>query len=426
MPPSPLRLRRAAAAFARIGRRARSRGRSWVGLGLLTFAAARGEPADFRLVLDPGNHDRIRSPVSFTTLAPDFLRGASYVTAALLDAGGRPTGELIQAVIAEDQVTLYWVEPTLKAGVPAHRTVHLAAGRAPARGDVTEAFHFANGPGWRELRYGDQPIWRRNFAFDPAQRDDSAKPWLQIAGWHDDGFITKGPGGFYSSQRGLFLGWGRTEFEARTYDFWSCAAVSQRQTGFLPGLELAGAVVGRDAAVTDWLLPDGRIVLRDTREFTAWHTGAAELVLDSVVTLTATQGRVGLNGDAHHSGLQLRVANEVRDRAVETYFIRSPGSRYLAPDIWDRTEWVTMVFRIGSHTYAITDMSHPDNPRPTRFATRDYGRIGTTFEGALAPGQPRILRNRFLIEETAAGALNVATQSARFLDFVDPVKISIE
>ncbi len=392
----------------------------------LALGAARADPNEFRLALDPGDHDRVLTPLAFTLLLPDSLRGASYVTATLLDGSGQPTHEPIQAAVAEDQVTLFWVEPALAAGVVSHRTVNLARARAPSAADVADGFRFIAGPDWRELRYGDQTVWRRSFGFNAAHPQDTPKPWLNLAGFHDEGFVTKGPGGFYARQSGLFLGWNPTRFEGRDYDFWSCESVVQHQTGFLPGRDLAGGVVARDAAVTDWVAPDGRPIVRDTREFTAWHTGAAELVLDTVITLEAPSGAVALGGDAHHGGWQLRAANEVRDHAVDTFFFRSAGARSPSPDVWEQAGWVAMVFRIGARTYTLTDMNHPENPEPTRFATRDYGRIGTTFAATLAVGHPRILRHRFLLQEAAPRTLTVSTQTQRYRDFADPVKIRIE
>jgi hypothetical protein len=149
-------------------------------------------------------------------------------------------------------------------------------------------------------------------------------------------------------------------------------------------------------------------------------------VLDTVVALEAPGGPVTLGGDAHHSGLQLRVANEVRDHAVETYFFHSAGAHSAGPDLWDQAEWVAMVFRIGPRTYTLTDLNHPKNPGPTRFATRDYGRLGTSFAAKVQVGQPLLVRNRFLLQEMPAHDLTVASQAKRYLDFADPVRIRIE
>ncbi len=133
-----------------------------------------------------------------------------------------------------------------------------------------------------------------------------------------------------------------------------------------------------------------------------------------------------LGGDAHHSGLQLRMANEVRDHAVETYFFHSAGAHAAGADLWDQAGWVAMVFRIGPRTYTLTDLSHPDNPGPTRFATRDYGRLGTSFAATIEAGQTVVVRNRFLLQEMPPRALTVASQAMRYLDFADPVRIRID
>jgi hypothetical protein len=395
-------------------------------LGAGAFTGARGEADTFRLALDPGSHDRIRTPLTFTLPLPDRLRGAAAVVATLLNEAGQSTRESIQAAVGSDGVALYWVEPALAAGVIAHRTVRLERVALHAAAGTADVFRFTSGADSRELRYGDQPVWRRSFASDAVHREDALRPWLHLAGFHADGFVTKGSGGLYPRQRGLFLGWSHTGFAGQTYDFWTCDGVQQHQTGLVAGRDLTGAVAARDAAVTDWLAPDGRVILRDTREFTAWHTGAEELVLDTVVELAAPNGPVTLGGDAHHSGLQLRVANEVRDHAVETYFFHSAGARSAGPDLWDQAGWVAMVFRIGPRNYTLTDLSHPSNPGPTRFATRDYGRLGTSFAATVQVGQPILVRNRFLLQEMPTHDLTVASQAMRYLDFADPVRIRIE
>ena len=400
---------------------------AFLALGLAAVPLECAEPETIQVTLDPGSHARVRTPVTLVLLCPDSLHGASAVAAELDDGKGARIDRPVQVAAEGDQLTVWWVEPALAAGAPQQRLLRLKPGRPPSRIEVADGFHFAKGPDWRQLRFGDQPIWRRVFAFEPAHLDDTLRPYLHLFGFHEEGFVTKGLGGLYPHQRGLFLGWEKTGFGGKTYDFWSCNGVVQRQTGFLDDRELAGPVLARDSARTEWLAPDNQVVLRDTREYTTWHTAGMEFVLDVTLTLEAPNGPVKLDGDANHGGLQFRASNEVRGRALETSFLRNRGGKRLKGDAWEGLNWATMIFHIGGHAYAVSDMSFPDNPRPTLFATRDYGRLGAFFAATVEPGKPLVSRYRFLLQEVVLRSdVTGATQAARYLDVANPVLISIK
>jgi Methane oxygenase PmoA len=396
-------------------------------VGLAAAVALAGAPPEtIHVTLDPGAHARARTPVTLVLLCPDSLRGVTLVAAELDDEHGVRIDRPVQVAAESDQLTVFWVEPALAAGAPQQRTLRLKPARQPSQIELADGFHFSNGPDWRQLRYIDQPIWRRVFAYEPAHLDDTLRPYLHLFGFHEEGFVTKGLGGLYPHQRGLFLGWERTGFGGKTYDFWSCNGVVQRQAGFLRDREMEGPVVARDSAMTEWLTRDNQVVLRDSREYATWHTLGMEFVLDVTVTLEAPNGPVTLDGDANHGGLQFRASNEVRGRAIETSFLRSRDGKRLRGDAWAGLDWATMIFHIGSHAYAVSDLSFPDNPGPTLFATRDYGRIGTFFAGSVQPGKPLVFRNRFLFQEAAARSdVTAASQATRYWDVASPVAISI-
>jgi len=396
------------------------------GLVAGTEKSGSGHPG-FRLRLDPGSHARKQTPLSVSLDRPDSLGAAPHVYAQLLDANGVDVGVPVQVEPEGPRLELSWIEPELAANTPAYHVVLLKAGPAPGPVEISDGFHYYSGRDWKQLRYGDQPTWQEVFSFDPEHREETLRPYLHLFGFNDEGYVTKGSSGLYPAQRGLFLGWSKTEFAGASYDFWTCSKVMQRQ-GTTPWARSAtGLVLAREQTSTDWLAPDGRVIARDTREYTTWHTPSGAVILDVSISIEAPGGPIRLDGDPQHGGLHFRAVNEVRDHAVETYFVKSRGTQGGKNDIWDRANWLTMVFRVGKHTYALTDMCHPSNPGPTRFATRDYGRIGTFFAKSVEPGTPLSFRNRFLLTEvTRPNQVTVQTEDAHYSDFADPVKIKID
>src|SRR5688500_4156610 len=106
----------------------------------------------------------------------------------------------------------------------------LAGDNTPANKPI---FRFVDGDGYRDLFFGDKPIYRYMTKYDPADRDNTFKPFHHLYGMHDEGFITKGPGGLYTHHRGLFFG-----YKTQHGDFWHCRdGVSQRHQRFLPERE---------------------------------------------------------------------------------------------------------------------------------------------------------------------------------------------
>src|SRR5689334_3640942 len=67
-------------------------------------------------------------------------------------------------------------------------------------------FRFVDGDGYRELHYQGRPIYRYMIKYDPKDRENTYKPFHHVYGFHDEGFITKGPGGMETHHRGIFFG----------------------------------------------------------------------------------------------------------------------------------------------------------------------------------------------------------------------------
>ena len=305
-------------------------------------------------------------------------------------------------------------------------TLILAALAADARAAEKQGFHFVDGDGWRELRFGEQPVYRLMTKYDPADRENTYKPFHHVYGFHGEGPITKGPGGSFPHHRGIFFGYNKTPHG----DFWHCKdGVSQRHVEFLADREQVSTDSARTASVTDWVAQDGKAVVRDTRQVTA-RRGAAgdELVLDFEVTLEGQPGtgEMKLDGDPHHAGFHFRAAQEVTGESPDkkqttgglATFILPAGAAEEKNAIVTGADWIGCKFAVQGNPYLVVHMDHPSNPRPVRYSTRPYGRFGSFAPVTLKEGEPLTFRYRVLVIDGKAQADVTREQLAqRFADY---------
>ena len=392
--------------------------------GVLACSAA-ADPVTLTLREDAGATTRRAAPLSLETALPAGLLSAQTLEATLLDAAGHPTGIPVDAFSRAGLLELYWVEPNLPAGSSTVRRVVIKEA-TPRAASLSGDFHFVDGQGWRDLVLGDQPVWRRMFAFDPARHEETYKPYLHLYGFHDDRFITKASGGLYSSQRGISLGWEQVKAAGKVHDFWHGDGVFQRQTGFQGDRERAGKVVGRDCATTDWVVAGGKAILRDAREFTTWRTRPGEIVIDMMLTLEALGGPVSLSTDPLHGSLVFRASSEVQQHAVNTLAWHSAGAKALGNDVWDQAQWASIVITTDEGTYAVTAMTRGENPGGTLFAMRDFGKLSACFNATVNEGQPLRATYRWIIQDAARVQPQPADLELSYEDFSHPVTVTFE
>ncbi len=270
-------------------------------------------------------------------------------------------------------------------------------------------FHFQDGDGYRDLLYGQTPIWRDMIKYDAADRENTYKPFKHVFGFEGEGFITKGPGGQYPHHRGIFFGFKAFDSDdTKTLlgDFWHCPDVTERHVKYLPERESVTADSARVAQVVDWVGKDGKAVVRDTREFTTRRIGDKEYIIDCDITVETLTGRpITLGGDAHHAGLHFRAAQSVADskdpkeKGGSASYIRPPTAKLTKDDIYADCPWVHCSFDIADHHYQLTHMDGPQNPSPTTYSTRPYGRLGAFFTTSVTSEKPLKLRYRLVLRE---------------------------
>jgi hypothetical protein len=382
----------------------------------------------FRVTVDPG--PTARRPAILTTTLKDYRPSVPHflgtLTAddgktiqvqadALLDDAGAPTGTL-----------LHWLQPELQPNQP--KTYKLAFSIQAYDGQPF--FHFVEGDGYRDLLFGKQPVYRYMTKYDPADHANTFKPFHHVAGFHDEGFITKGPpGGLYPHHRGIFFG-----FKTQHGDFWHCPDVHQEHTGYRYEDEGTGPLAARAVSTVDWVGKDNRSVVRDTRDVTAERVSADELVLDYDLTVASLGGDVQLTGDPQHAGFHFRAAQEVADAKPPGAKVTAGGATYVRPptakltknDEWLDCPWVSCTFTIQGHPYTVLHMDHPSNPKPTTYCTRAYGRFGAFFIDTVKESTPMHLKYRVVVLDGAVHKdLSQDELSARYADFATPPKITI-
>ncbi len=399
----------------------------------VALPAQDGPAVTLSLRADAAGVERRASPANVTFPWPAALEEAAAAadrdrpmpwTARLLatsDAPLVPCEVIAMSALpgAERRGELRFVVDSLAAD--ATHAYRLELGATPA--SPTATFRIDDATDARTLTAGAHPLLRHETAFDRDSFEATKKPIWHLFDPASGVQITKGTGGEFPHHRGLFLGWNKTRVGEQSYDLWHCPAAAQRHTGHtIPILSEVRATTG---AATDWLTPLDEILARETRHLSFWSQATGSTLLDVASSIAVTQS-LQLRGDPQHGGFQIRLAEEVAQRKDAKY-VYPPSARAEPNDVWVDCPWVAGVFAIEGHRVAVLFMSHPDNPGPVRWSTRDYGRFGAWFETDIAAGKPLDLRYRLKVWSLAADAMPDASECARaYADFATPIRIAIE
>jgi len=249
---------------------------------------------------------------------------------------------------------------------------------------------------------GGKPIAR--FIYGKGQ----FKPYLHV--FAPDGALLTNPGldsngkttGLYPHHRGIFIGW-KIESALGTDDLWhmtkGCTMTLDRivrtdvTSSDKGGSAKLVAAVGWHAAKKDE--SGSNLLLNEQRTITIHREGNGALLIDCLFVLTPERD-LRFVGDLQHSGIHFRASNEVATRAKETAYVYEPDKVVKGSDL----KWVRLIFPIGEHWYASTQLNPPSNP-VEELSMRDYGRFGYFFKRSLKKGEPLTLSYRFVIEEAA-------------------------
>jgi hypothetical protein len=274
--------------------------------------------------------------------------------------------------------------------------VHPAFAADPS---AAKSFHFVDGDGYRELLFGDKPIYRYVNKYDPADRDNTLKPFHHLYGLHREGYITKGPGGLYTHHRGIFFG-----FKTQHGDFWHCRDVLQQHQRYLPDREHVDDKSARCAQVIDWIDKDSKPAVRDTRDVTVTRPSDDQVVLDFDITVENLRDEpLQLGGDPQHAGFQFRAHNDVSGadqksgKTGTATYLRPEGAQFTKNDEWLNCNWAACSFKVKGNPYTVVHMDHPSNPRPITYSTRPYARFGSYGPTTVDKDKPLKLRYRLIL-----------------------------
>lgn len=248
--------------------------------------------------------------------------------------------------------------------------------------------------------------------------------------------LTKGPGGLFPHHRGIFYGFNRISCSGQSHDLWHCHNLARQVLTSSP-IRQAGEVFGREQLQIDWIGEDGNPIAHEKRKITAFALAKATLI-EFESRLSSSGHDIVLDGDPQHAGVQFRAAQQVANNTKsQTYYIRpdgrgEPGDYRNWSSDPDDTEtnrshrnlpWNAMSFVMDDVRYTCCYIVHPDNPRPSMFSERDYGRFGSFFRCSLKSNEELIVRYRFWIQQ---GAMTVPAISAIAEDFSNPIRANVK
>lgn len=268
-----------------------------------------------------------------------------------------------------------------------------------------------------ELLSNDRPVARYVYeAIDessPERREETFKPFCHVYRFGSkDEFLTKGAGGKFTHHRGIYYGFSKISYTdsdgilQKNIDTWHCRKAHQIHRKF------TATEAGKDSAhftsEIDWIGDKGEAFATELRTM-RFSTSGNDLIVEFESTLTPLVPSLSLDGDPQHAGFHFRAHNDVHDVTQNaTYYIR-PESGIGQPGIainWSpKTDneqtrdlpWKGMCFMLGTRTYTVAYLDHPDNPKPARSSERQYGRFGTYFATEATPEKPLKVNYRLVI-----------------------------
>jgi hypothetical protein len=377
----------------------------------------------YQLRIEPVERDRAHVPVTVEIFLPVVEEERGRVP-RLQDSDGitRPVQAEFIGSGRDQTARLSWVEPSIAGQESPRFTLTLTS--AESDNQPGDGFRFEYGEGFQDLFFGNRGIYRYVTLYDPARHQDTHKPYHQIYRFDGEGFITKGPGGDFQHHKGIYLGWNHTRIDGQNYDFWHAPREYQKHEQFLDERKVAGPVFARSASTTHWNTPAGQPLVRDTREVTTWKLAGDRILLDYVITIQSLVGDFHLGGDAHHAGFQFRASQKVAERAAETVILSPAGAKENPKDLWSDAQWMAMAFNIEGQPYTVVHLDHPDNPGPTTYSTRNYGRFGAFFSSGVEAEEPLVLKYRLLVKNADPEEAEVL--SGLHADFLEPASVRVE
>ncbi len=239
-------------------------------------------------------------------------------------------------------------------------------------------------------------VARYMYGFEKSTKErltETFKPYLHIFDAEGKAPITKGPGGLFPHHRGIFIGWNKISFNGKSYDRWHMPDGQIIHQKFAESK--ADATSCTLTAINNWNDAAAKPFLEEQRTMVFRKAAApGRITVDCTFKITAIAGDVVLDGDPEHAGIHYRPANELTTTETLYYYpVEKP-----APHKDLDYPWVGMTYTLAGKQYSVVEMSHPANPKGTKWsAYRDYGRFGAFPKAPINKGETLTLKYRFLI-----------------------------
>jgi hypothetical protein len=261
-----------------------------------------------------------------------------------------------------------------------------------------------------DLMKGDKKIARYVYErMAPKDRERTYKPFHHVYQADGEGFLTKGPGGKFTHHRGIYYGFSRcsaanAEGKKVRVDTWHCKGGYQTHEKIVKS-HADGNGAGHTVEIA-WRVDDGSIFATEQRTLTFSHRKDGSLQVDFSSVLSTKQESVTLDGDPQHAGFQFRASNDVAAKnAKQTYYVRpkdgkdAQGKTKNWPANKDMTNlpWKAQSVVVEDQRYFTVYLDHPDNPKPSFYSERDYGRFGSYFKSQATPKKPVKIKYRLVI-----------------------------
>jgi hypothetical protein len=279
-----------------------------------------------------------------------------------------------------------------------------------------------------DLSLGDRKISRYVYErMKPEDRERTYKPFFHLFDSKGKNFITKGPGGKFTHHRGIYFGFSKCSAQDQngkpvSVDTWHCKRGYQTHEKILSKMaDSQKAFIQSEIA---WRVDDGTIFIIENRKLTFQYNKEGRLQIDFNSELTTTQSKILLDGDPQHAGFQFRASNEVfESTAKQTFYIRpndgkdAPGKTKNWPQNKDMTNlnWKAQSLVVGGQRYFTLYLDHGNNPKPSFYSERDYGRFGSYFKSSVTPDRPLLVKYRLIFGTEELSAEDCESYSNTFL-----------
>ncbi len=243
-------------------------------------------------------------------------------------------------------------------------------------------------------------------------------------------------------------------------DFWNnSTAVSAEQRskmGDIRQRRISRTKDGKDSGEldveTDWIMPDGQIILHEVTTF-IFHAAPKLRAIDRITTLTALDKRVVFRDDKEGM-IGMRVRRELEQPSNEPQVFTDASGRPTTVKALDNTgvsgsyrssegktgdavwgtrgRWTMLSGKVGEEAVTLAILDHPKNTGyPTYWHARGYGLFAANPLGqevfsngkeklnfTLEPKQSATFRYRVLIVSGATSSEQIETQYKRFVSEV--------